>query len=88
MLLNRRRCLQKLASITAASTGSRLAWSQSYPALPVRLIVPFAPGGPDDLAARLIAQGLSDQLGKQFYVENIAGAGGNVGTGTGCAGGG
>ena len=44
-----------------------------YPARPVRLIVPFAPGGPNDLAARVIAQGLSDRLGKQFYVENIAG---------------
>jgi tripartite-type tricarboxylate transporter receptor subunit TctC len=80
MLLNRRRCVQGLATITATTIASRLAWSQSYPARPVRLIVPFAPGGPNDLAARLIAQGLSDQLGKQFYVENIAGAGGNVGT--------
>jgi tripartite-type tricarboxylate transporter receptor subunit TctC len=72
--------LQTLASITAAAAGTPFAWAQSYPARPVRLIVPFAPGGPNDLAARLIAQGLSDQLGKQFYVENIAGAGGNVGT--------
>jgi len=47
----------------------------------VRVIVPFAPGGPNDIAARIIAQGLSDQLGKQFYVENIGGAGGNVGMG-------
>jgi tripartite-type tricarboxylate transporter receptor subunit TctC len=46
----------------------------------VRVVVPFAPGGPNDLAARIIAQGLSGQLGKQFYVENIGGAGGNVGT--------
>jgi tripartite-type tricarboxylate transporter receptor subunit TctC len=46
----------------------------------VRVIVPFAPGGPNDLAARIIAQGLSDQLGKQFYVDNIGGAGGNIGT--------
>jgi tripartite-type tricarboxylate transporter receptor subunit TctC len=44
------------------------------------VIVPFAAGGPSDLAARLIAQGLSDQLRRQFYVENIAGAGGNIGT--------
>lgn len=80
MMLNRRRCLQTLVAVTAAAAGTRVAWSQSYPARPVRLIVPFAPGGPNDLAARLIAQGLSDQLGKQFYVENIAGAGGNIGT--------
>jgi tripartite-type tricarboxylate transporter receptor subunit TctC len=47
----------------------------------VRVIVPFAPGGPTDLAGRLIAQGLTEHFGKQFYVENIGGAGGNVGTG-------
>jgi tripartite-type tricarboxylate transporter receptor subunit TctC len=45
------------------------------------MIVPFAPGGPTDIFARLIAQKLSEHLGKQFYVENIPGAGGNVGTG-------
>ena len=80
MMLNRRRCLKGLASIAAVTAGPRFAWSQTYPARPVRLIVPFAAGGPNDLAARVIAQGLSDRLGKQFYVENIAGAGGNVGT--------
>lgn len=80
MLLNRRLFLATLGSSVAASALPRSAWSQSYPARPVRVIVPFAPGGPNDLAARLIAQGLSDQLGKQFYVENIAGAGGNIGT--------
>jgi tripartite-type tricarboxylate transporter receptor subunit TctC len=47
----------------------------------VRVIVPFAPGGPTDVCARLIAQKLSEHLGKQFYVENVAGAGGNIGTG-------
>jgi tripartite-type tricarboxylate transporter receptor subunit TctC len=47
----------------------------------VRVIVPFAPGGPTDVCARLIAQKLSERLGKQFYVENAAGAGGNIGTG-------
>jgi len=59
----------------------RLACANVYPERPVRVIVPFAAGGPNDIAARLIAQGLSDSLGKQFYVENIGGAGGNVGTG-------
>jgi tripartite-type tricarboxylate transporter receptor subunit TctC len=80
MLFNRRLLLATLGSTFAGSAAPRLAWSQSYPARPVRVIVPFAPGGPNDLAARLIARGLSDQLGKQFYVENIAGAGGNIGT--------
>ncbi len=54
---------------------------QSYPAHPVRVIVPYSPAGPTDVCARLIAQGLSDRLGKQFYVEDIVGAGGNIGTG-------
>lgn len=54
----------------------------AYPNKPVRIIVPFAPGGPGDVIARLIAVKLSESLGKQFYIENQAGAGGNLGTGT------
>jgi tripartite-type tricarboxylate transporter receptor subunit TctC len=45
------------------------------------VIVPFAPGGPTDVFARLMAQKLSEQVGMQFYVENISGAGGNIGAG-------
>jgi tripartite-type tricarboxylate transporter receptor subunit TctC len=45
----------------------------------VRVIVPYAPGGPTDVFGRLIAQRLSEQLGKQFYVENVGGANGNIG---------
>jgi tripartite-type tricarboxylate transporter receptor subunit TctC len=60
---------------------ARSASAQSYPSRPVRVIVPFAPGGPTDVCARLIAQKLSEQLGSQFYVENVTGAGGNIGTG-------
>jgi len=48
---------------------------------PVRVIVPFAPAGPTDVFARLMAHKLSEQTGAQFYVDNIAGAGGNIGTG-------
>ncbi len=48
---------------------------------PVRVIIPFAAGGPTDLAGRLIAQQLTEHFGRQFYVENIGGAGGNIGTG-------
>lgn len=57
------------------------AFAQQYPSRPVRVIVPFAAGGPNDLAARVVAQGLSEQLGMQFYVENVGGAGGNIGAG-------
>ena len=45
------------------------------------MIVPFAPGGPTDVCARLIAQKLSESTGRRFYIENITGAGGNIGTG-------
>src|SRR5262249_59207872 len=60
---------------------SRIARAQAYPARPVRVIVPYAPGRPTDLFGRLIAQKLSEHLGKQFYVENIGGANGNIGMG-------
>jgi tripartite-type tricarboxylate transporter receptor subunit TctC len=53
----------------------------SYPDRPVKMIVPFAAGGPTDMVSRLIAQKLSEKFGQQFYVENMAGAGGNLGMG-------
>lgn len=55
------------------------AQSQTYPAKPVRIIVPFAPGGGSDFIGRFIAQKLSERLGKQFLVDNRPGAGGNLG---------
>jgi tripartite-type tricarboxylate transporter receptor subunit TctC len=51
-----------------------------YPTRSVRMIVPFAAGGPTDVIARVVAQKLSESLGQQFYVENLPGAGGNTGT--------
>jgi tripartite-type tricarboxylate transporter receptor subunit TctC len=62
---------------------SSFALAQTYPARPVRLLVPYAPAGPADILARLAAQKLSEQLGNQFYVENVGGAGGNIGMGLG-----
>ena len=82
MRLPRRQFLHLAAGTAALPAVSRMARAQAYPARPVRVIVPYAPGGPTDVCARLIAQGLSGPaLGRQFYVENIAGAGGNIGTG-------
>ena len=81
MMLPRRRFLHLLAAGAALYGSPRLAMAQSYPVRPVRVIVPFAPGGQTDVVARLVAQKLSERLGKQFYVENAAGAGGNIGAG-------
>jgi tripartite-type tricarboxylate transporter receptor subunit TctC len=57
------------------------AQAPNYPDRPVKVIVPFAAAGPTDVMARLLAQKLSESLGKQFYVENQPGAGGNLGMG-------
>ena len=58
---------------------SGTAWAQTYPNKPIRLVVPFPPGGPTDVMARLIAQRLSSTLGS-VILENKAGAGGTIGT--------
>ena len=81
MECSRRRFLYLATGVLALPASSRFARAQAYPARPVRVIVPFAPGGPTDVFARLIAQKMSEQTGKQFYIENIVGAGGNVGSG-------
>jgi tripartite-type tricarboxylate transporter receptor subunit TctC len=79
MRFSRRRFLQVVAGTAALSSVSRLAWAQAYPARPVRVIVPYAPGGQTDVVARLVSQKLSEQLGRNFYIENAAGAGGSIG---------
>ena len=68
-----------LFAISILSSGAPARAQDAYPAKPVRMIVPFPPGGPADLIARVMAQKLSEDLGKQFYIENQAGAGGNLG---------
>jgi tripartite-type tricarboxylate transporter receptor subunit TctC len=80
MKLPRRRFLHLAAGLAALPGLPRVALAQAYPARPVRVIVPFAPGGPTDVFARIIAAKLSEQTGRQFYIENVAGAGGNTGS--------
>jgi len=81
--LPRRQFLHLAAGAAALPALLRVARAQSYPERPVRVIVPYAPGGPTDIFARLVGQKLSEHFGKQFYVENIGGAGGNIGMGQG-----
>jgi tripartite-type tricarboxylate transporter receptor subunit TctC len=80
MKLPRRQFLHLAAGAAALPAVSRIGWAQTYPTRPVRLIVGFAPGGPNDIVARLIGQWLSERLGQQFVIENRTGAGGNIGT--------
>src|SRR5436853_3843972 len=79
MVLHRRNFLQGAAS-AAALAAPKAAWAQAYPARAVRIIVPVAPGGANDVSARLIGQWLSERLGQQFVIENRPGAAANVGT--------
>jgi tripartite-type tricarboxylate transporter receptor subunit TctC len=81
MKLERRAFLHLMTGAAALSLTSRVGLAQSYPAKSVRVIVPFAPAGPADVLARLLMTKLSRSLGQQFYIENLAGAGGNLGMG-------
>jgi len=71
------RCLAALTLLASAAPAS----AQPYPAKPVRIIVPFAAGGPVDVVGRLVGQKLSEKFGQQFVIENQVGAGGNTGMG-------
>jgi len=78
MAVVERACAALIISMLAFSMPAR---AQSYPAHSVRLLVPFAAGGPTDVIARIVAQKLSDAWGQQVYTENVPGAGGNTGIG-------
>ncbi len=70
-----------LLAFSFAAAAPAAAAEPAYPSRPVRIIVPFAPGGPFDVIARIIAQRLTETWGQQFVIDNRAGAGGNIGMG-------
>ena len=71
---------KSLCVATALSLAVDMAFAQAYPSKPIKLIVPFAPGGFTDVVARILGQKLSVSLGQQFVIENKAGAGSLIGT--------
>jgi tripartite-type tricarboxylate transporter receptor subunit TctC len=80
MRFSRRQVLQAGTSALLLSVTTRASLADMFPTRPVRVIVPFGPGGPVDVLGRLMAQKFSDHFGQQFFVENLGGAGGNIGT--------
>ena len=80
MKLIRRQFLRFAAAAAIVPALPPIACAQGYPARPVRMIVPYAAGGPNDTIARIIAQKLAESWDQRFYVENIPAGAGNVGT--------
>jgi len=74
-----RRSILQAAALTSLSPLSTLSWADGYPAKPIRLIVPFAPGGTTDIIARIVSERMNTLLGQTMIVENKAGGGGTVG---------
>lgn len=80
MTFSRRQFLHLAAGAATLPAISRVAWAQTYPTRPVRLIIGLAAGGPADALARLTGQWLSEQFGQPFVIENRPGGGTNIGT--------
>jgi tripartite-type tricarboxylate transporter receptor subunit TctC len=73
----------RILALLAACCLANVCQAQTpdgYPSRPVKIIVPFAAAGPTDVVARLVAKGLANNFKQQFYIENLPGAGGNLGT--------
>ena len=77
--IHRRACLALAACGALAALAGPGALAQTYPAKPITMVVPFPPGGPTDMVARLLAQKLSEQMGQPVVVDNKPGANGNIG---------
>jgi tripartite-type tricarboxylate transporter receptor subunit TctC len=72
--------MKRIASLLALVFFTCAAWAQTYPSRPVKVVVPWPPGQATDLAARLVAQKLQEQLGQPFVADNRPGAGGSIGS--------
>lgn len=81
MKTTRRQFLCSAATTVALPSLSRIAWAQAYPAKPITIVVPYAPGGPTDTIARLMAEAMKKTLGQPVVIDNVSGAGGSIGVG-------
>jgi tripartite-type tricarboxylate transporter receptor subunit TctC len=79
--MKRRQFLHLAASAAALPVVSQIARAQTYPSRPITMIVPYPAGGPTDTIARLLGERMRASLGQPMIIENVAGAGGNIGVG-------